>query len=131
MSEKRALGAGSSSGDDDTSDDDGGSDGDDSSSDAAGLGGREDCINCSSVSMHSSTMLLSVSVTFLRESITLSRAESCLTDEGEEVVEPELEEEEGEGVSRTGIMDDSMLGRSVVMILDTAIRDADQELRPE
>ena len=46
-------------------------------------------------------------------------------------MELELELEEGEGVSRTGIREDSMLGRRVVMILDTAIRLAGYVARPK
>ena len=40
---------------------------------------------------------------------------------GDEWVEPD-DVDEGEGVSRTGISDDSTAGLSVVKILDTAMR---------
>ena len=87
---------------------------------------------CSNFSMHCSTACLSVSVTFCRASITVSRApDSGLPVAGEEWVELELELEEGEGVSRTGIRDDSILGLRVVMMLDTAIRLAGYVARPK
>jgi len=134
---KSDLGAGSD--EDIIEDDDEGwrtGDGSSSESDAAGLGGRDDCINLSRVSMHSNTRLLSVRVTFLRESITLSRAVSSLTLAtlvvGEEWVEPALDTELGLGVSlTTGIMAASILGLRLVITLETAMREADQVARPK
>ena len=107
-------------------------DGSCSESEAAGLGGSDDCIILSRVSMHSNTRLRSVRVTFLKESITLSRELSSLTlAVGDEWLEPRLELELGLGVSlTTGSMAASMLGRRLVMTLATAMRDGDQELRP-
>ena len=63
--------------------------------------------------------------------MTLSRglSESDLAS-GEEWQEEEEEEEEGDGVSlRMGTREDSMVGLSVVMILDTAIRLGGKEAR--
>ena len=94
-----------------------------SSSDCAGLGGKEARIISSSFSITVSTLAVSDIVIFCRAEMTLSRglSESVLTS-GEEWQEEE-EEEEGEGVSlRMGTREDSMVGLSVVMILDTAMR---------
>ena len=93
-----------------------------SSSDCAGLGGKEARMISSSFSITVSTLAVSDIVIFCRAEMTLSRglSESDLTS-GEE--RQEEEEEEGEGVSlRIGTREDSMVGLSVVMILDTAMR---------
>ena len=51
---------------------------------------------------------------------------------GDDWVEPELELEDGEGVSRTmGIKEASMVGLRVVMMLDTAIRLGGKVARPK
>ena len=92
-----------------------------SSSDWAGLGGRDARMISSSFSITVSTLAVSDIVIFCRAEMTLSRglSESDLTS-GEEWQE---EEEEGEGVSlRMGTREDSMVGLSVVRILDTAMR---------
>lgn len=103
--------------------------GDFSSSEAAGLGGREACIISSSFSIQAKTLDFSDIVIFWTAWMTLSRGLSVLLASGDEWQE---EEEEGEGVSlRLGTREreDSMLGLSVVMILDTAIRLGGKEAR--
>lgn len=83
--------------------------------------------------MQSSTTCFSVKVILLRDSITFSRGpESVLTEAGDDWVEPELELEDGEGVSlMMGIKDASMVGLSVVMMLDTAISEGGKVARPK
>ena len=83
--------------------------------------------------MHSRTTCFSVRVILLSDSITLSRGpESGLMEAGDDWVEPELELEDGEGVSRTmGIKEASMVGLRVVIILDTAIRLGGKVARPK
>ena len=102
-----------------------------SSSDWAGLGGKEARMISSSFSIRLSTLAVSDIVIFCRAEMTLSRglSESDLAS-GEEWQEEEEEEEEGDGVSlRMGTREDSMVGLSVVMILDTAIRLGGKEAR--
>jgi len=95
--------------------------GDFSSSDTAGLGGSEARIISSSFSIQLITLFFSTSVIFCTASIMLSRGSLLFAEAGEECVEPD-DVEEGEGVSRTGISDDSTVGLRVVRILDTAMR---------
>jgi len=95
--------------------------GDVSSSDTEGLGGSEARIISSSFSMQLITLCFSTSVIFCTASITLSRGSLVFAEAGDECVEPD-DVDDGEGVSRTGINDDSRAGLSVVRILDTAMR---------
>lgn len=95
--------------------------GDFSSSDTPGLGGSEARIISSSFSIQLITLFFSTSVIFCTASMMLSRGSVLVAAAGDEWVEPD-DVDEGEGVSRTGISDDSTAGLSVVKILDTAMR---------
>ena len=104
-----------------------------SSSDPSGLGGRDARMTCSSFSMQLTTLRLSVRVIFCTALITLLSGETRSPGgDCEEAEEAGEAEEEGEGVSRAGRAHPaSMLGRSVVSMLDTAIRLAGAEARLE